>query len=50
MGFYEPIRGFINRTAGYEAIDQIPVLSIAAGAASGAVGGMLYRSTQPFAN
>lgn len=40
MGFYEPIRGFINRFAGYEATDQIAGLSIMAGAASGAVGGM----------
>ncbi|KZP25279.1 oxaloacetate carrier [Athelia psychrophila] len=41
LGFYEPIRGSINRFAGYEATDQIAGLSIMAGAASGAVGASL---------
>jgi hypothetical protein len=39
LGFYEPIRHFFNRLVGYEHTDQIPLLSLLAGATSGAVGG-----------
>ena len=39
-GFYEPLRLAINRSIGRSSTDQIPWTSIAAGAISGAVGGM----------
>ena len=38
-GFYEPIRKATNQLVGSNAKEQIPVTSIFAGAASGAVGG-----------
>jgi len=38
LGFYEPFRRTINRVIGRPVTDQIPLTSIAAGAASGAVG------------
>ncbi|KAF8846094.1 mitochondrial carrier [Paxillus ammoniavirescens] len=41
LGFYEPFRRTINRAIGRPVTDQIPLTSIAAGAASGAVGAAL---------
>ncbi|KAJ3488337.1 hypothetical protein NLI96_g2918 [Meripilus lineatus] len=41
LGFYEPFRRSVNRFFGFAPTDQIPITSIAAGAASGAVGGIL---------
>jgi len=41
LGFYEPIRHFFNRLVGYEHTDQIPPLSLLAGATSGAIGAAL---------
>ncbi|KAF8140542.1 mitochondrial carrier [Boletus edulis] len=41
LGFYEPIRRAINRVIGRPVTDQIPLTSIAAGAASGVVGAAL---------
>ncbi|KAF8560093.1 mitochondrial carrier [Imleria badia] len=38
LGFYEPFRRTINRVIGRPVTDQIPLTSVAAGAASGAVG------------
>ena len=42
IGFYDPFRVGLNRAFGYSPTDQIPATSLAAGAASGAVGGMSY--------
>ncbi|KAI0322992.1 oxaloacetate carrier [Amylostereum chailletii] len=41
LGFYEPFRKAINRMVGFSPLDQVPVTSVAAGAASGAVGASL---------
>ncbi|KAG9314110.1 mitochondrial carrier domain-containing protein [Chiua virens] len=41
LGFYEPFRQTINRVIGRPVTDQIPLTSLAAGAASGAVGAAL---------
>jgi len=41
LGFYEPFRRSINRLVGFSSTDQVPVTSIAAGAASGAIGACL---------
>lgn len=38
-GFYEPFRKALNRAFGLSPADQLPVTSMLAGAASGAVGG-----------
>jgi solute carrier family 25, member 34/35 len=38
---YEPFRLFVNKTVGYSSTDQVPWTSLAAGASSGAVGGMI---------
>lgn len=38
-GFYEPFRLSLNRLVGLAPTDQVPITSIAAGAASGGVGG-----------
>jgi len=38
LGFYEPLRHSVNRFVGFAPTDQVPITSIAAGAASGAVG------------
>jgi solute carrier family 25 protein 34/35 len=43
LGFYEPFRRTINRAFGWTAAEQIPVTSLVAGAASGAVGGLFYH-------
>lgn len=40
-GFYEPFRHALNRFVGLSPMDQVPITSIVAGAASGAVGGKL---------
>jgi solute carrier family 25, member 34/35 len=40
-GLYEPFRHFNNSIFGYGDTDQIPLLSVLAGATSGAVGGEL---------
>ncbi|KAH8835540.1 oxaloacetate carrier [Flagelloscypha sp. PMI_526] len=41
LGFYEPIRHFINNVIGRSPLDQIPFTSVTAGALSGAVGASL---------
>jgi solute carrier family 25 protein 34/35 len=41
LGFYEPFRLSFNRFVGFAPTDQVPVTSIIAGAASGAVGASL---------
>ncbi|KAI6120655.1 mitochondrial carrier domain-containing protein [Pisolithus croceorrhizus] len=41
LGFYEPFRRTINRVIGRPVTDQIPLTSVAAGAASGAFGAAL---------
>ncbi|TCD68317.1 Mitochondrial oxaloacetate carrier protein [Steccherinum ochraceum] len=41
LGFYEPFRRSINTTFGISATEQLPATSLAAGAASGAVGAVL---------
>ncbi|THH29055.1 hypothetical protein EUX98_g5130 [Antrodiella citrinella] len=41
LGFYEPFRLSINKAFGFSPTDQLPATSIAAGAASGAVGAVL---------
>ncbi|KAH7930928.1 mitochondrial carrier [Leucogyrophana mollusca] len=38
LGFYEPLRRTLNRFIGISPTDQLPLTSLAAGAASGAVG------------
>lgn len=43
LGFYEPFRQTINHAFGWTATEQIPVTSLVAGAASGAVGGVFYH-------
>lgn len=43
LGFYEPFRRTINHAFGWTAAEQIPVTSLVAGAASGAVGGVFYH-------
>ncbi|KZT30777.1 mitochondrial carrier [Neolentinus lepideus HHB14362 ss-1] len=41
LGFYEPFRHTINRVIGRSPTEQIPITSVVAGAASGAVGASL---------
>lgn len=41
LGFYEPFRRNINRMVGWSPVDQVPITSLVAGAASGAVGAVL---------
>ncbi|EIN13901.1 oxaloacetate carrier [Punctularia strigosozonata HHB-11173 SS5] len=41
LGFYEPIRHSINRLLGWSPTEQVPITSLLAGAASGAVGASL---------
>ena len=41
-GFYEPIRKATNRLVGSNAMEQIPITSVFAGAASGVIGGCLF--------
>ncbi|OAX36212.1 mitochondrial carrier [Rhizopogon vinicolor AM-OR11-026] len=41
LSFYEPFRRTINRAFGWAATEQIPVTSLAAGAASGTVGAII---------
>ncbi|THH21218.1 hypothetical protein EW146_g283 [Bondarzewia mesenterica] len=41
LGFYEPFRHALNRVVGLSPSDQLPVTSVIAGAASGAVGASL---------
>ncbi|KAI0072219.1 mitochondrial carrier [Panus rudis PR-1116 ss-1] len=41
LGFYEPFRHALNRTVGLDPSTQMPVTSVIAGAASGAVGAVL---------
>jgi len=41
LGFYEPFRRSLNQMIGLSPTDQMPLTSIAAGAGSGAVGGIL---------
>ena len=43
-GFYEPIRRATNRLIGSNAMEQIPVTSVFAGAASGVIGGCLFNT------
>lgn len=40
-GFYEPFRRTLNKFVGLAPTDQVPITSLVAGAASGAVGGKL---------
>ena len=42
--FYEPFRRFLNDTVGYSSTDQVPWISLIAGASSGAVGGGISLS------
>lgn len=42
IGFYEPFRHALNRAVGLQPLDQMPVTSIMAGAASGAIGGQSH--------
>ncbi|KAL1742026.1 mitochondrial carrier domain-containing protein [Schizophyllum fasciatum] len=44
LGFYEPFRHTLNRLIGRDALDQIPITSVIAGASSGAVGATLGNS------
>jgi hypothetical protein len=44
-GFYEPVRRNINRAFGLSPTEQVPVTSLMAGAASGAVGGEFHCAT-----
>ncbi|KAH6917043.1 oxaloacetate carrier [Coprinopsis sp. MPI-PUGE-AT-0042] len=41
LGFYEPIRGATNNLFGWSPKDQVPLTSVLAGAASGAIGASL---------
>ena len=43
-GFYEPIRRATNRLVGLDAMEQLPVTSVFAGAASGVIGGCLFNT------
>lgn len=45
IGFYDPFRRTFNRLAGRSATEQIAATSVAAGAASGIVGGDLIYSS-----
>ncbi|KAL1737262.1 mitochondrial carrier domain-containing protein [Schizophyllum commune] len=44
LGFYEPFRHNLNKLIGRDALEQIPITSVIAGASSGAVGATLGNS------